>query len=155
MKCRRNNTSRGSGLRGSGSAATRPTPVSSAPGRQEHTLLGTAATASVSVLRIDGHTEGSIQYAGAVAVGPNGHVIGDIYAAEIFVVGSVSGNVCATRTLRVAASGKIVGDMQSPRVAVARGAQLHGAIATRGGLSAPSNLDDSAVDALLSGGHVA
>ncbi len=155
MKCRRKNTSRGSRLRGSGSGATPQTPVSSAPGPQQHTPLCADATGSVSVLRIDAHTEGSIQYSGAVAVGPNGYVIGDIYAAEIFVEGSISGNVCATRTLRVAGSAKIVGDMQSPRVAVARGAQLRGNIATQGGLGPPSNLDDSAVNALLSGDGVA
>jgi cytoskeletal protein CcmA (bactofilin family) len=112
------------------------------------------ATTSVSILRIDGTTEGSILYSGAVEVSPNGHVTGDIQAAEIFVEGSVHGNIRATVSLRVASSAKIFGDLQSPRVAVERGAQLRGNIATRN-VSPSSDLDDSAVDTLLSGAGAA
>ncbi len=89
---------------------------------------------SESVLRIDGHTKGPIQYAGAVSVGPNGQVSGNLSAVEIFVEGEISGNVRASRSLRIAASAKIVGDMESPRVSVARGAQLRGSICDPGRL---------------------
>jgi cytoskeletal protein CcmA (bactofilin family) len=71
----------------------------------------------------------------------------------VFVEGAISGNVHATETLRIAASATIVGDLQSPRVAVARGAQLRGNITMRPGLTPPSDLDELAVDALLAGGR--
>ncbi len=106
---------------------------------------------SGSVLRINGLTEGSIHHAGAVAIGPQGAVLGDVYAADVFVEGAVNGNIHATQTLRIACSAKVVGDMESPRVAVARGAQLRGNIAMGSTSTPPSDLDERAVDALLAG----
>jgi len=108
---------------------------------------------SASLLRIDGHTEGAIHHSGTVSVGPQGTVIGEVCAAKVFVEGAISGNVHATETLRIAASATIVGDMHSPRVAVARGAQLRGNITMRPSLPAPSDLDELAVDTLLAGGQ--
>ena len=155
MKCRRNKNSSGSRLRGGRASATRPTPVTGGQGGPvvAHVLPASELAGSVSVLRIDGHTEGSIHHSGTVAVGPQGAVIGDIYAAMVFVEGAISGNVHATETLRIAASATIVGDLQSPRVAVARGAQLRGNITMRPSLTPPSDLDELAVDALLAGGR--
>ena len=157
MKCRRSNGSRGSRLRGLSASASRQTPVSSTRQAQELAplLIASATSDSGSVLRIDGQTEGAIRYSGRVFVGPHGQVLGDIHAAEIFVEGSISGNVQATETLRIAASATIVGDMHCPRIAVMRGAQLRGNITMRAGLTPPSDLDESAVDTLLSGGRSA
>jgi cytoskeletal protein CcmA (bactofilin family) len=107
------------------------------------------------VLRIDGLTEGSIHHAGAVAIGPHGSVIGDVYAAEVFVEGTINGNIQATQTLRIACSATVIGDMESPRVAVARGAQLQGNIAMGSRSPPPSDLDDRAVETLLTGGRLA
>jgi predicted acyltransferase (DUF342 family) len=151
MKCRRNKNSPGARLRRSSHGT--PVPVDSANAAKEITPPAAMQVGSESVLRIDGHTKGPIHYAGAVSVGPNGQVSGNLSAVEIFVEGAINGNVRASRSLRIAASAKIVGDMESPRVSVARGAQLRGSIATRGGLGPASDLDDCAVDAMLSGGR--
>ncbi len=153
MKCRRNKSSRGARLRGLGSGP--PVRVDSVNAAAELAPPPGVKVGAESVLRIDGQTKGPIQYAGAVSVGPNGQVSGNVSAVEIFVEGVISGNVRASRSLRVAAGARIVGDMYSPRVSVARGAQLRGNIATRGGAGAASNLDDSAVDTMLSGGRLA
>jgi len=110
---------------------------------------------SASVLRIDGQTEGSVNYAGTVSVGKQGAVLGDIYATAVFVEGAISGDVHAAETLHIASTATIVGDMYSPRVAVARGAQLRGNITMRPALLPPSDLDDGTVDILLSGGRLA
>jgi hypothetical protein len=153
MKCRRSKSSRGARLRGPSSRA--PVPVNSANDALELAPPPAVKVGSESVLRIDGHTNGPILYSGAVSVGPNAQVSGNISAVEIFVEGAISGNVRASRSLRIAAGAKIVGDMYSPRVSVARGAQLRGRMAMRGGLGPSSDLDDSAVDKMLSGGRLA
>ena len=71
------------------------------------------------------------------------------------VEGAISGDIHAAETLRIASTATIVGDMYSPRVAVARGAQLRGNITMRPALLPPSDLDDGSVDILLSGGRQA
>ena len=102
-----------------------------------------------SELRIDGHTEGSIHYSGTVIVGPHGVVTGGIHATVILVEGEITGDLNAEETLRIASSARIVGDLRSPRVAVARGAQLRGKITMRRGSMPASDLDDLAVEFLL------
>jgi hypothetical protein len=157
MKCRRSKTSRGARLRAPRSNATGPTQVAEGHRGPElpHASPAGEIRSPVSVLRIDGPTEGSIHHAGAVAIGPQGNVTGDIYAAEVFVEGAISGNIHATQSLRVACSATIVGDMDSPRVAVARGAQLRGNIRMGSGSTPPFDLDGGAVDTLLSVGRPA
>lgn len=108
-----------------------------------------------AVLHVDGPTEGSIQYSGTVCVGPLGAVVGDVHATTVIVAGAVSGSIHAAQALRIAATAKIVGDMLTPRIAVARGAQLRGNIMMRAGGALPSDLDDLAVNTLLSGGRLA
>jgi cytoskeletal protein CcmA (bactofilin family) len=156
MKCRRSNNSRGSRLRGPANRAVAENPASGAHFSPPPPLTHSSVSAmpeSASVLHIDGHTEGSIQYGGTVSVGPHGAVVGDIRAAAVIVEGAVKGHIHATQTLRIAGSATIVGDMHAPRVAVARGAQLRGNIRMRTDPAPPSDLDEPAVDTLLSGGR--
>ncbi len=157
MKCRRSKASRGARLRGPRPDARPPTPLT-----HEHrgpalvnSSLVSEMLSPASVLRIDGLTEGTIHHAGAVAIGPHGSVVGDVYAAEVFVEGAISGNVHATQSLRIACSATVVGDMESPRVAVARGATLRGTIAMGACSTPPSDLDGRGVDTLLTGGRLA
>ena len=157
MKCRRSKTSPGARLRGGRAGAARPSPVTGDPRAQAlpNAVSVSALADSASVLRIDGQTEGSVNYAGTVSVGPQGAVVGDIYATAVFVEGAISGDVHAAESLHIAASATIVGDMYAPRVAVVRGAQLRGNITMRPVLTPPSDLDDRTVDTLLSGGQQA
>jgi hypothetical protein len=157
MKCRRNNDSRGARLRGAASRASRHT---SAAGPKGEPVAPTALPAgtltdSAAVLHVDGPTEGSIQYSGTVSVGPLGALVGDVYATMVLVAGAVSGDIHAAQALRIAATATIVGDLHSPRIAVARGAQLRGNIQMRSGGALPSDLDELGADALLSRGRSA
>jgi cytoskeletal protein CcmA (bactofilin family) len=138
MKCRRSKTSRGARLREL--AAAKP--------RKVH------APAPASELRIDGLTQGAITYEGTVVVGAHGDVKGGITAAIIVVEGSVQGDLRATQTLRIAATGTVVGDLSSPRVAVARGARIQGRISTRTGrrTNHAAELAEHKVAELLTGG---
>lgn len=157
MKCRRQKASRGSPLRG---PRQRPAHKSPATGKQPRPVAAAAAPMGKDgntdlVLRIDDHRTGPIQHPGTVAIGPQGAVAGDIDATEIFVEGTVTGDLSAFKVIRVAASAKIVGDLCAPRIAVARGAELQGGITMRQHLAPPADLDDTAVDTLLSGGQSA
>jgi len=157
MKCRRSKTSRGARLRELAAAKLRKTAsatkrhADAASGREP---AGTAhAPANASELRIDGATHGAITYEGTVVVGPRGEVKGGITATAIVIEGRVQGDLQATQTLRIAASGSVVGDLSSPRVAVARGARIQGRISTRGGRPTANGaeLDEHRVAELLAG----
>jgi len=155
MKCRRSNSSRGSRLRGPAQPAVAETPAGEANLSPPPLASPTpsAMSGAAAVLRIDGHAEGSIQYAGTVSVGPHGAVVGDIHAAAVIVEGAVKGNIHAAQTLHIAGSATIVGDMNAPRVSVARGAQLRGNLRMRTDPTPPSELDEPGVDTLLSAGR--
>jgi cytoskeletal protein CcmA (bactofilin family) len=150
MKCRRSKTSPGARLREL--AATKLHKTNAATPRHADSASGREPAASE--LRIDGATHGAIRYEGTVFVGPRGEVKGGITAAAIVVEGSVQGDLQATQTLRIAASGSVIGDLSSPRVAVARGARIQGRISTRGGRPAAgvAELDEYRVAELLAGG---
>jgi cytoskeletal protein CcmA (bactofilin family) len=100
-------------------------------------------------LRIDGRTEGSIQYAGVVIVGPRGSIAGNIRARIILVEGEITGNLSADEAIRVTATGRVTGDLQAPRIAAARGAQIKGQMFTRRNAEQEAALDDFAVDQVL------
>ena len=154
MKCRRSTQSPGAKLRGSNAKAIRAAPPASRRSADEaHSPIPAAGSATVPAaeLRVDGRSEGSIRYAGTVIVGPLGAVRGDITATAILIEGQVNGDLYAADTLRLTASARVVGDLQSPRVAVARGAQLRGRISMRRELAPATELDDQAVDQVLSG----
>jgi cytoskeletal protein CcmA (bactofilin family) len=102
-------------------------------------------------MRIDARIQGPVHYSGKVTVGPDGAVIGNLYAATIIVEGEVVGDIHAEEALRIAASARIVGNMASPKLAVARGAQLRGSILMQSAVAPAVDLDERAVDVMLSG----
>ena len=163
MKCRRSKTSRGARLRELAAeklrrATAHPAQHAGAaverePARKGEQHSDALATSKPAELRIDGPTQGAIRYEGTVVVGPRGEVKGGITATAIVVEGSVQGDLQATQTLRIAASGSVVGDLSSPRVAVARGARIQGRVSTRSGRPTANvaELDEHRVAELLTG----
>ena len=153
MKCRRSNASRGAKLRGSRADALPADPKNNR--QSEPATVRTAAASQERTpgpgMRIDARTQGPVHYSGKVTVGPDGAVIGNLYAATIIVEGEVVGDIHAEDALRVAASARIIGNMASPKVAVARGAQLRGSVSMRSGVASAVDLDERAVDVVLSG----
>jgi cytoskeletal protein CcmA (bactofilin family) len=82
-------------------------------------------------LFIDGDVEGRVRLInGRVTVGPNGQVQAEIEARHIRVEGTVYGNLKASESAQLGAQSKVLGDVQSPRIGVADGAQLSGKIET-------------------------
>jgi cytoskeletal protein CcmA (bactofilin family) len=86
---------------------------------------------------IEGRVEGHIELKNHhLTVGPNGDVKGEISAKQVTIVGRVQGNVNATERIEVSDSGRLDGDLNSPRLLVQEGAQLNGSVS----MKAPSGV---------------
>lgn len=82
-----------------------------------------------SDLYIDGQAQGKIRFPQAqVTVGPNGRVEADIEAREIEIHGTVSGNLKASERIRLGASSRVQGTLQTPRLGIEDGAKLRGKV---------------------------
>jgi cytoskeletal protein CcmA (bactofilin family) len=82
-----------------------------------------------SDLFIDGEAQGKIKVSGArVTVGPNGRVQSDIEAREIFISGSVQGNLKAVEKVHVGSTGRVQGSVLSPRLGIEEGARFRGKV---------------------------
>jgi cytoskeletal protein CcmA (bactofilin family) len=84
-----------------------------------------------SDLYIDGEVTGKIRLGNArVTVGPNGKVQADIEAREIFVDGTVQGNLKAGESAHFGASSRVTGSVITPRIGIDDGARLRGSVET-------------------------
>lgn len=81
---------------------------------------------------IEGRVEGRVELKNHhLTIGPNGDVTGEISAKQCTIVGRVRGNVIATERIEICDSGRIDGDLVSPRLLVQEGAQLNGNISMK------------------------
>lgn len=74
----------------------------------------------------DGKIEGEILSSGALTVGYNGSIQGDIYAGNVAIYGHVKGNVTAEYRCELMADSELVGDLKTPRAVVEEGATFVG-----------------------------
>ena len=100
-------------------------------------------------LAIDGKVEGKITLTGCrVTIGATGQVMAEIVAKSVVVAGQVKGSVRAEEKVEIAATGNLIGDVRSPRVALADGAKFKGSVdmdpGTSGGASTSSSASLSA-----------
>ncbi|HKY33102.1 MAG TPA: polymer-forming cytoskeletal protein [Candidatus Polarisedimenticolia bacterium] len=80
-------------------------------------------------LTVDGRVEGRIDLKDHnLTIGPNGRVHADVHAKNITIIGEVTGNVVADEKVDLTDSGRLVGDIRSPRIAVSDGAQFKGSV---------------------------
>lgn len=85
-------------------------------------------------LRVDGEIEGRISLPGAaVVIGPKGRVAGDVQAREIVLEGTVRGNLSARERVRLAATGKLEGDVSAERLVIEEGARVIGHVESGAG----------------------
>ena len=78
---------------------------------------------------IEGRVEGRVTLKNHhLTVGANGYVQGEVSGKQVTVIGKVSGNVVASERIEIRETGQIQGDLISPRLAVAEGALINGAI---------------------------
>lgn len=80
-------------------------------------------------LVVEGRFRGEIHLpAHQVTIGGQGLVDGEVRASAIIVEGEVRGNLSAAQQVLVRASGKVLGDIRAPRVALDQGCRFKGAI---------------------------
>jgi cytoskeletal protein CcmA (bactofilin family) len=78
---------------------------------------------------LEGRVEGRVSLRNHhLTIGPNGDVQGEVAAKQVTVVGKISGNVIASERIEVRETGRIQGDLIAPRLTVAEGAIINGAI---------------------------
>jgi cytoskeletal protein CcmA (bactofilin family) len=114
------------------SAAPIAPPAPQAAGSEEASTISAGLkikgeVTGTSDLTVDGEVQGKIRIAsGRVTVGQNGRVNADIDARDIVVNGAVQGNLKATESVRLGASGRVEGSILTPRIGIDDGARLRG-----------------------------
>jgi len=80
-------------------------------------------------LTLHGQMEGKISLPEhTLTIGPQADVKADIAAKAVVVVGTVTGRVSAKDRIDIRSSGRITGDIVSPRLVVAEGGILRGKV---------------------------
>jgi len=88
-------------------------------------------------LVIEGTVEGRVDLPDAqLTVGANGTIQAEIHAKSVVVIGKVTGNVHGSERIEIQSTGVVKGDVVAPRLVVAEGAVLNGAIQMGGKESA-------------------
>ncbi len=91
-------------------------------------------------LRINGKFEGKLNTKGILMVGERADIAADIVGEHITVAGKVSGNIKASKDLKLISPARISGDIETPVLSVAEGAVINGNIKMS---SATKNLSSS------------
>jgi cytoskeletal protein CcmA (bactofilin family) len=78
------------------------------------------------LLRIDGYFKGLIETAGKVLVGETGLVETDIISGVVVVGGTVTGNIYASKTIRLLSTCRLKGDIVTPKLFLEEGAVFEG-----------------------------
>ena len=100
-------------------------------------------------LTLCGQMEGSIRLPDhTLTVGPNADVRAEILAKAVVVMGAVTGNVTATERVDIRATGSLIGDLASPRLAVAEGGSLRGKVQVPGSSAAQASAPVSPLSAV-------
>jgi cytoskeletal protein CcmA (bactofilin family) len=82
-------------------------------------------------MTIDGQVEGTIEIRDqGLTIGPDADIRADIVARTITIHGTVIGNIRATEKVDIRETGRIDGDLSSPRIALADGALVRGRMDT-------------------------
>ena len=120
-----------------------PTPPPTAPHEPQPARPRAAAPASVigpsifikgdltgqEDLVIQGRLEGEVRLkANNVTVGKDGRILADIYGRSVHVEGEVKGHLFGEQEVVIRASGKVQGDIVSPRVVLENGSNFKGSI---------------------------
>jgi len=84
-------------------------------------------------LVVEGKVEGKISLPNSqLTVGADGQVEAEVRAKHIVVIGRVAGNLHGTERIEIQATGVVDGDVSAPKLVVAEGAVLNGAISMGG-----------------------
>ena len=77
-------------------------------------------------IKIEGKVKGNIKSKGIISIIQDGHVEGDIEAADCIIAGTLSGNVLSENTVEIEKTAKVTGDIVASLLSVYNGAILNG-----------------------------
>ena len=63
-----------------------------------------------------------------LTVGPTGKVTAQVFAKAVIVLGKIDGNITASEKVEIREGGSVHGDVMSPRVTIADGADFCGSV---------------------------
>ena len=93
-------------------------------------------------LMIEGQVEGTIELKdNELTIGSNARIKAQVFAKTVIILGTVNGNVTASEKVDIRDGASVEGDVVSPKVAIAEGAQFHGSVDMQSGAkrTQPSN----------------
>lgn len=105
-----------------------------AEGQPARTILGPSVTlrgdlAADEDLTIEGKFDGTLHLpAHCLTVGPQGQVKADVQTSRAVVQGTVTGNITASERIEIRKTGKVMGDLVAPGIAIEDGAYFKGSI---------------------------
>lgn len=83
-------------------------------------------------LRINGKFEGTLDTKGFLMLGKNANIKANITGESVSIAGNVNGNIKATKNLKLESTAVLIGDVESPKLAIEDGAILNGRITMDG-----------------------
>lgn len=89
-------------------------------------------------LVVEGRVEGKISVSKGLRIGPQAQVNAEVKAHHVVIAGRVVGNVVAAEKVEILPSGFLEGNIRSPKIAIAEGAQFKGSV-DMGGKSVPAS----------------
>jgi cytoskeletal protein CcmA (bactofilin family) len=97
------------------------------------TIIGESILISGSLngdedLTVRGRVEGTLTLTKTLVVEPTGIVKAEVQVRNCVIAGAVVGNVIATESVEITKEGRMVGDIQAPRVIIVDGASFRGRI---------------------------
>lgn len=79
-----------------------------------------------TTFRIDGRLTGKVVSDGDLVVGDGGELEGEIRVGQIFISGTVRGEIHAAQRVQVAANGRVFADLDTPSLIIEDGALFEG-----------------------------
>jgi len=76
--------------------------------------------------RVDGKFTGNVVSDGDLMVGEGGELEGELAIGQVFVSGTVRGNIRAARRVQIAPGGKVFADVSTPSLVIEDGAVFEG-----------------------------
>lgn len=111
-----------------------PKPITPPVSSSNQTVMGPSLVlrgelSGAEDLLIEGQFEGSIQLREhSLTVGLHGQVKADIKAGRVVIEGSVTGNISAQERIEIRKTGRVLGDLIGPGIAIEDGAYFKGSI---------------------------
>ncbi|MCG8460117.1 MAG: polymer-forming cytoskeletal protein [Holophagales bacterium] len=108
-----------------------PVPGAAAHVGSTHVAAGSEVEGEISgnaELLVEGKVEGQIRLESKVVIGQQGMVEGTIEAVTVEVAGHVKGDIIGRERVEILTSGKLEGDVDSPKVVIADGAFFKGKV---------------------------